>query len=261
MHFMATISHFFKAKTNIFAFFYPMERRRWPAWITIFCEVLSSRPILMELSYFHGPWILRRAQCQWDKVLKWKSWNDVKRAGVTCRSSYKPLLLHSHKIQVIQYLTLVVTLNEVIILLREIWNWHKKLTHLQAKNRNKSFVSLCLYKCWCLMYTLTLCVVCHWYFCTLHFISCSHIITFVKRWTVLRQDFVFSKVAWADICSFFTHYTNGGRMTSLSISLVSVFILLSQEPTFTQLLHFQYIAHCQYCLLSTYLHSGYLLWK
>ena len=108
----------------------------------------------------------------------------------------------------------------------------------------------------CLMYTLTLCVVCHWYFYTLHYISCSHIITFVKRWTVLRQDFVFSKVAWADICSFFTHYTNGGRMTSLSISLVSVFILLSQEPTFTQLLHFQYIAHCQYCLLSTYLHSG-----
>ena len=180
---------------------------------------------------------------------------------MTCSSSYKPLLLHSHKIQVIQYLTLVVTLNEVIILLREIWNWHKKLTHLQVKNRNKSFVSLCLYKCWCLMYTLTLCVVCHWYFCTLHFISCSHIITFVKRWTVLRQDFVFSKVAWADICSFFTHYTNGGRMTSLSISLVSVFILLSQEPTFTQLLHFQYIAHCQYCLLSTYLHSGYLQWK
>ena len=56
-----TISHsFFRPKQTFYAtiyvaYFNPMERRRWPAWITIFCEVLSSRPILMKLSYFHGP--------------------------------------------------------------------------------------------------------------------------------------------------------------------------------------------------------------
>ena len=238
-----------------------MERRRWPAWITIFCEVLSSRPILMELSYFHGPdsdglsvngtkFQSGNPEMMW-RGLGWLACPHTNH----CYCTHIKFRLFNTSLWLLHWMRSSYCYGKFEI---DTKNWH--IYKLKTGTRALFLCACTNVDVWCI---------------PSHFVSC--VIDIFARYTsfLAHTSSPLSKaeLSWDRILclpkllgltfAVSLHITlmmsMWGRMTTLSISLVSVFILLSQEPTFTQLLHFQYIAHCQYCLLSTYLHYTHTL--
>ena len=177
-----------------------MERRRWPAWITIFCEVLSSRPILMELSYFHGPdsdglsvngtkFQSGNPEMMW-RGLGWLACPHTNH----CYCTYIKYRLFNTSLWLLHWMRSSYSYGKFEI---DTKNWH--IYKLKTGTRALFLCACTNVDVWCI---------------PSHFVSC--VIDIFARYTSflahtsspLSKAELLAKVAWADICSFFTHYTD-----------------------------------------------------
>ena len=221
-----------------------MERRRWPAWITIFCEVLSSRPILMELSYFHGPdsdglnvngtkFQSGNPEMMW-RGLGWLACPHTNH----CYCTHIKFRLFNTSLWLLHWMRSSYSYGKFEI---DTKNWH--IYKLKQEQELCFFVPVQM-----LMFDVyphTLCLVSLIFLhVTLHFLLTHHHLC--QKLNCPETGF-----CWADICSFFTHYTddvnvgqNDNSEYFFSVSFHSPFTGASIHTTFP------FPIHCTLSILS-----------